>query len=107
MTVGSLQYLTLTRPNITHAVNLASQFMQSPNVEHFQGVKMILKYIKGTLHFGLRIISQSPCRLYDYSNVDWGGRRKPRRSIKGFSIYKVQIVFLDLEEIDKSSSIEH
>ena len=106
MIVGSLQYLTLTRPNITHAVNLASQFMQSPNVEHFQGLKMIPKYIKGTLHFGLQIISQSPCRLYDYSNVDWGGRRKPRRSIKGFSIYKVQIVFLDLEEKEQSSSIE-
>ena len=87
MIVGSLQYLTLTRPDITHAVNLASQFMQSPNVEHFQGVKMILSYINGTLHFGLRIISQSPRRLYDYSNADWGGCKKTRRSITGFSIY--------------------
>ena len=88
MIVGSLQYLTLTRPNITHAVNLESQFMQSPNVEYFQGVKMILSYIKGTLHFGLRIISQSPCRLYDYSNADWGGCRETRRSTTGVSIYK-------------------
>ena len=79
--------MTLTRPDITHAVNLASQFMQSPNVEHFQGVKMILKYIKGTLHFGLRIISQSPCRLYDYSNADWGGCRITRRTTTSFSIY--------------------
>ena len=79
MIVGSLQYLTLIRPDITHTVNLASQFMQIPNVEHFEGVKMIHKYIKGTLHFGLRIISQSPCRLYDYSNVDWGGCRETRR----------------------------
>ena len=73
MIVGSLQYLTLTRPYITHAKNLAIEFMQSPNIEHFQGVKMIFKYTKGTLHFGLRIISQSPCRLYEYSNDDWGG----------------------------------
>ena len=34
MIVGSLQYLTLARPDITHAVNLASHFMQSPNIEH-------------------------------------------------------------------------
>uniref|UniRef100_A0A3Q7G4W6 Reverse transcriptase Ty1/copia-type domain-containing protein n=1 Tax=Solanum lycopersicum TaxID=4081 RepID=A0A3Q7G4W6_SOLLC len=50
MIVGSLQYLTLTRHDITHAVNLTSQFMQSPNVEHFQGVKMILRYIKGCMN---------------------------------------------------------
>ena len=86
MIVGSLQYLTLIRPDITHALNLASQFMQSLNVEHFQGLKMIFMYIKGTLMFGLRIISQSPCRLYDYSNADWGGCRKTRRSTTGFSI---------------------
>uniref|UniRef100_A0A3Q7J535 Reverse transcriptase Ty1/copia-type domain-containing protein n=1 Tax=Solanum lycopersicum TaxID=4081 RepID=A0A3Q7J535_SOLLC len=34
------------------------------------GVKIILRYIKGTLHFALRIISQSLCRLYGYSNAD-------------------------------------
>ena len=87
MIVGSFQYLTLTRLDITHALNLVSQFMQCLNVEHFQGVKMILKYIKGTLHFGIRIISQSPCKLYDYSNADWGGCRKTRRSTTCFSIY--------------------
>ncbi|XP_015169447.1 uncharacterized mitochondrial protein AtMg00810-like [Solanum tuberosum] len=46
MIVESLQYLTLTRPDITHVVNLASQFMQSPNIEHLQGVKRSLRYIK-------------------------------------------------------------
>uniref|UniRef100_A0A3Q7HMA1 Reverse transcriptase Ty1/copia-type domain-containing protein n=1 Tax=Solanum lycopersicum TaxID=4081 RepID=A0A3Q7HMA1_SOLLC len=55
MIVRSLQYLTFRRHDITHLLN----------IEHLQGVKRILKYIKGTLHFGLRIISQSPCRLYD------------------------------------------
>uniref|UniRef100_A0A3Q7HJ68 Uncharacterized protein n=1 Tax=Solanum lycopersicum TaxID=4081 RepID=A0A3Q7HJ68_SOLLC len=49
MIVGSLQYLILTRPDITHVVNLASQFMQSQNVEHFQGVKIIPRYIKGCM----------------------------------------------------------
>ncbi|XP_015166673.1 uncharacterized protein [Solanum tuberosum] len=46
MIVGSLQYLILTKPYITHDVNLASQFMQNPKIEHFQGVKRILRYIK-------------------------------------------------------------
>ncbi|XP_015169201.1 uncharacterized mitochondrial protein AtMg00810-like [Solanum tuberosum] len=87
MIVGSLQYLTLTRPDITHPVKLASQFMQSPNTEHLQGVKRILRYIKSTLHFGLRIISQSPCRLYGYSDADWGGCTTTRRSTTCYSIY--------------------
>ena len=87
MIVGSLQYLTLTGPDITHVVNLSRILMQIPNVEHFQGVKMILTYIEGTLHIWLGIIPKSPCRLYDYSNADWGGCRKTRRSTTGFSIY--------------------
>ncbi|KAH0738149.1 hypothetical protein KY290_036854 [Solanum tuberosum] len=47
MIVGSLQYLILTRPDITHVMNLASQFMQSLNIEYLKGVKRILRYIKG------------------------------------------------------------
>nr|XP_018622536.1 uncharacterized mitochondrial protein AtMg00820-like [Nicotiana tomentosiformis] len=68
--VGSLQYLTLTRPDIAHAVNLASQFMQSPNNTHYQDVKRILRYVKGTTKYGLSILSQSPFRLYGFSDAD-------------------------------------
>jgi hypothetical protein len=45
--VGILQYLTITRLDITHAVNLVSQFMYSPREQHFQAVKIILRYVKG------------------------------------------------------------
>ncbi|XP_015078087.1 uncharacterized protein LOC107021877 [Solanum pennellii] len=68
MIVGSLQYLILTRPDITHVVNLASQFMQNPNNGHLQGVKRIF-------------------RLYGYSDADWGGCTTTRRSTTGYSIY--------------------
>ena len=55
MIVGIIQYLTLTRPYFTHSVKLASQFKQNPNSAHLQGVKRILRYIKDTLYFGLRL----------------------------------------------------
>ena len=87
MIVGSLQYLTLTRPDITHDVNLASQFMRNSNNGHLQGVKRILRYIKDTLHFGLRLISQSPYRLYGYLDADWGGCITTKRSTTCYSIY--------------------
>lgn len=61
--------------------------MQCPNIKHLQGVEMILRFIKGALHFGLKIISQSPCRLYGYSDADWGGCATTRRSTTGYSIY--------------------
>ncbi|XP_019239916.1 PREDICTED: uncharacterized protein LOC109219897 [Nicotiana attenuata] len=85
--VGSLQYLTLTRLDIAHAMNLASQFMQSPNNTHYQAVKRILRYVKGTTEYGLRILSQSPFRLYGFSYADWRGCPMTRRSITGYNYY--------------------
>ena len=43
--VGSLQYLTITRPDITHEVNSISQFMHAPRESHFQAIKRILRYV--------------------------------------------------------------
>ena len=50
--VGALQYLTITRPDIAHAVNFVNQFLLSPTEDHFLAVKCILCYVKGTLQFG-------------------------------------------------------
>uniref|UniRef100_A0A3Q7JBM3 Reverse transcriptase Ty1/copia-type domain-containing protein n=1 Tax=Solanum lycopersicum TaxID=4081 RepID=A0A3Q7JBM3_SOLLC len=80
MIVVRLQYLILTRLDITH------HFIKSPNIQHLQGVKRILRYIKCTIHFRLRIISQSPCRLYGYSDADLGGCTTTRRSTTSYSI---------------------
>uniref|UniRef100_A0A3Q7IHW6 Reverse transcriptase Ty1/copia-type domain-containing protein n=1 Tax=Solanum lycopersicum TaxID=4081 RepID=A0A3Q7IHW6_SOLLC len=80
MMVVRLQYLILTRLDIIH------DFIQNPNIQHDQGVKRILRYIKGTIHFRLRIISQSPCRLYGYPDDDLRGCTTPRRSTTDYSI---------------------
>ncbi|BFG29446.1 hypothetical protein CerSpe_157200 [Prunus speciosa] len=63
--VGSLQYLTLTRPDISFAVNTVAQFMSSPRSTHMVAVKRILRYVKGTLDFGLSLSSRS-MRLLDF-----------------------------------------
>ena len=87
MILGSLQYFTLTRPYITHAVNLARKFMQNPNSAHLKKVKRNLRYIKDTHHLGFRLISQSLCRLYGYSDANWGGCTITRRSTTCYNIY--------------------
>jgi len=71
--VGALQYLTITRPDITHTVNSVSQFMHAPNDHHFQAVKRILRYIKGTLHFGLRITPSTTFTILVFSDAEWAG----------------------------------
>ncbi|OIW15218.1 hypothetical protein TanjilG_08810 [Lupinus angustifolius] len=69
--VGALQYLTITRPYLAFAVNSISQFLHCPTIEHFQAVKRILRYVKGTLHFGLRFCRTSSSALIGYSDADW------------------------------------
>ena len=51
--VGSLMYLTATRPNIMHVVSLISRFMEKPKETHWQATKMILSYVNGTKGYGI------------------------------------------------------
>ncbi|KAH9716300.1 retrovirus-related pol polyprotein from transposon RE1 [Citrus sinensis] len=85
--VGSLQYLTFTRPDIKHAVNKVCQKFQQPTKADLRAVKWILRYLKGTLNFGLIYLKQSSLILYGFSNSDWAGCPLTRRSTSGFYIY--------------------
>jgi hypothetical protein len=85
--VGSLIYLTVTRPDISYAVHLVSQFMASPRSTHFAAVLRIIRYIKGTLFYGLHYSATSSLILRAYSDADWAGDRSDRRSTTGFCIF--------------------
>lgn len=56
--LGALQYLTLTRPDISFAVNKVCQFLHAPTTIHWSAVKRIMRYIQGTLSMGLKITQQ-------------------------------------------------
>ena len=51
--VGSLRYLTCTRPNILFGVVLVNRYMEAPTMTHLNTAKRILRYLKGTLDYGL------------------------------------------------------
>lgn len=68
--VGALQHLTLTHPNLSSAINLVCQFMQNPNIYHYQTMKRILHYLTGIVDFGLRIVAQSSSNLYGFLDTD-------------------------------------
>lgn len=86
-TVGSLQYLSLTRPDIAYAVNQVCQFMQRLSTGHWLVVKRILRYLKGTINFGLHLRPSSSVALHGFSNVDWAGNPDDRCSVSGFIVY--------------------
>ncbi|KAL0549422.1 hypothetical protein IC582_013904 [Cucumis melo] len=85
--VGSLIYLTVTRPDIAYAVHIVSQFMAAPRTIHFTAVLRILRYVKGTLGHGLQFSSQSSLVLSGYSDADWAGDPTDRRSKIGYCFY--------------------
>ena len=73
--IGCLTYAsTATRPDIATAVGILSQFMSNPSKQHWMGVKRILRYIRGTLNFGLKFSADDKEPLiYGYSDADWAG----------------------------------
>ncbi|XP_052197182.1 uncharacterized mitochondrial protein AtMg00810-like [Diospyros lotus] len=85
--VRALQYLAITRPNIAHAVTAIGQYMHKPHVSHFQALKRIFHYVKGTLQFGLVFTPFTSREILAYSNADWAGGPDTRRSISGYAIY--------------------
>jgi hypothetical protein len=85
--VGSLQYLSLTRPDISFAVNKVCQFLQRPTIPHWTAVKRILRYLKHTLFHGLFLRRQSATQLHAFSDADWAGCPDDRRSTGGYCIF--------------------
>jgi histone deacetylase 1/2 len=85
--VGALQYLTLTRPDISFAVNKVCQFFHMPTTVHWSAVKRILRYLKFTSGTGLRIHRSLSTLVSAFSDADWAGCLDDRRSTGGFAVF--------------------
>ncbi|GKA59571.1 ribonuclease H-like domain-containing protein [Tanacetum coccineum] len=77
---GSLQYLTFTRLDISYVVQQVCLYMHDPREPHFLALKRILRYVRGTLDYGLQLFSFSTTYLIAYSDADWAGCPTTRRS---------------------------
>lgn len=85
--VGSLRYLTFTRPDIVYGVGLISRYMEMPKQEHFIAAKRILRYIKGTINQGLFYESSKDSKLVGYTDSDYGGDSDERKSTSGYMFH--------------------
>ncbi|XP_070675610.1 uncharacterized mitochondrial protein AtMg00810-like [Malus domestica] len=85
--VGKLIYLTITRPDISYAVSLVSQFMHAPTIQHFQLVKRILRYLKGSLDKGILMSNHQSTEISAYNDADWAGSQIDRKSTTGYCTF--------------------
>ena len=83
--VGSLMYaMVCTRPDLAHAVSVVNRFMGEPGNEHWQAVKRIFRYLRGTSDVGLIYGGDTKCLVTGYSDSDYAGDVDTRRSMTGY-----------------------
>ena len=85
--IGRLLYLTLTRPDISYAVQHLSQILRSLAEPHYQAVVHVLRYLKGTVNKGLFYPADCDLCLHAYCDADWGSCRFSARSLTGYCVF--------------------
>ncbi|GJY12595.1 putative ribonuclease H-like domain-containing protein [Tanacetum coccineum] len=81
--IGSLMYLTASRPDIMFAVCACARFQVTPKTSHFNAVKRIFRYLKGQPKLGLWYPRDSPFDLEAFSDSDYAGASLDRKSTTG------------------------
>ncbi|XP_019190312.1 PREDICTED: uncharacterized protein LOC109184730 [Ipomoea nil] len=84
---GTLQYLTVTPPDLSFAVNQLCQHMHVPTTSYWEQLKRVLRYVKGIIGFGLRIQKSMSKEIHAFSYSDWVGYPEDRKSTSGFAIF--------------------
>lgn len=83
--LGSLIYFyQATRPDIDCAISILSSFAENPGKPHWNAVKRVLRYLKGTKDYKLKFSDSGKLELIGYCDADWAGELDTRRSTSGY-----------------------
>jgi len=82
--MGTLIYLTLTRPDISFVVGVMSRYIQNPKKPHLEAVCRILRYVKSTLDHGIMYKRGGECKLVGYCDADYVGDHDTQCSTTGY-----------------------
>ena len=85
--IGSLLYLTSSRPDIMFSVCLCARYQADPKESHMNSVKRIIRYVAGTCDYGIWYSKDTNCSLIGYSDADWAGDSDDRKSTSGGCFY--------------------
>ncbi|XP_031279414.1 secreted RxLR effector protein 161-like [Pistacia vera] len=83
--IGGLEYLTLSKPDLSFAVKQLSQFLQVPTVAHWTACKRVLRYVNGTLKHGI-LFTKEHFSIEAYADSDWAGDVNDRKSTSGYYV---------------------
>lgn len=81
--IGSLLYLTASRPDILFSVGLCARYQSCPKESHLSAVKRIFRYLMGTMNLGLWYSKNSNFEIISYSDADFAGCKSDRKSTSG------------------------
>ncbi|CAM9000216.1 unnamed protein product [Rhodiola kirilowii] len=81
--IGSLLYLIASRPDIAYAVRVCARYQADPKESHLLQVKRIIKYVYGTVEFGIWYTKDTNSHLVGYCDADWAGNAEDRKSTSG------------------------
>ncbi|GJY08858.1 retrovirus-related pol polyprotein from transposon TNT 1-94 [Tanacetum coccineum] len=81
--VGSLMYLTASRPDLVFAVCMCARYQAKPTKKHLEAIKRVFRYLKGTIHMGLWYPKDNAMSLTAYADADHAGCQDSRRSTSG------------------------
>ncbi|XP_024164205.1 uncharacterized protein LOC112171226 [Rosa chinensis] len=115
--VGSLLYLTATRPDVMYAASLLSRFMHNPTQMHLGTAKRVLRYIQGSIDFGMMNRKNIKPKLFGFCDSDWSGSLDDSKSTSGYAFTigsgvfswgsnKQQSVALSTTEVEYVSAAE-
>ncbi|XP_058782874.1 secreted RxLR effector protein 161-like [Vicia villosa] len=82
--IGNLMYLTFTRPDMMFVVNLISRYMENPTELHLQMAKRVLRYLRGTVEFGIFYIKEGNNELVTYIDNDYVEDLDDKKSTSGY-----------------------
>jgi hypothetical protein len=85
--IGSLLYLTSSRPDIMFSVCVCARYQSNPKVSHLNSVKKIIKYVAGTCELGIWYSKDTNTNLVGFSDSDWAGDMDDRKSTSGGCFY--------------------
>ncbi|XP_065638060.1 secreted RxLR effector protein 161-like [Quercus suber] len=85
--IGSLLYLTASRPDISYSVGVCAKYQANPKKSHMTALKRIIKYVKITAEFGVWYSRDTNGVLAGYSDADWASNADDRKSTSGGCFY--------------------
>ena len=87
LATGSLVYLTVTRPDIAHAVHVLSQFVSAPTLVHYSHLLRVFRYLRGTTSRRLFYAHSNQFQLHAYSDSTCASDPIDRRSVTGYCVF--------------------